>query len=380
MTSHRTDHIDTQGTELVAESISAAELSAFRRLLLSWYAIHGRVLPWRGTDDPYKIWVSEIILQQTQTTQGWDYYLRFIDRFPDVRSLAEAPEDDLMLLWQGLGYYSRAHNMQRAAQQIIQDYGGTFPREETKVASLKGVGPYTTAAIMSIAYDYPLAVVDGNVYRVLSRYLASETPIDTSAGQRYYRAMAQQFLDQEQPGRYNQAIMDLGATVCTPKGPLCDSCPLHDTCRSRGTTLIDLLPTKAHKTKVMERWIDYFLLLDEGKMAVMRRDTQRGIWRGLYELPSVVSDREPAELPTPPEGWVIDETIPLKDHRLSHRLLHLRVHVCRLTDGGSFPAETETIPFTSHPDIAFPKPLRHFLDHFTTPLLPPSLGKHCTTY
>lgn len=356
----------SKGTELTPESITPAELSAFRIGLLRWFDKHGRELPWRGTRDPYRIWVSEIILQQTQTVQGWDYYLRFIDRLPDVKSLAGAPEDELMLLWQGLGYYSRAHNMQHAARQIMEEHGGIFPREEREVAALKGVGPYTTAAIMSIAYDYPLAVVDGNVYRVLSRYLATDTPIDTTPGQRYYRQMAGLFLEREQPGRYNQAMMDLGATICTPKSPLCASCPLGGACRSRGTELVNLLPIKSHKTMVRERWIEYFLLLHREQIAIRRRDSRRGIWKGLYELPGVVLEREPTALPTPPEGWEIIETQPLKDHRLSHRLLHLRVHICSTlgdTDP-TYPDGTEQIPLSDHETIAFPKPLRHFLDHY----------------
>lgn len=363
----------SRGAELSPESITQRELSAFRHELLEWYDRHGRELPWRGTTDPYKIWVSEIILQQTQTAQGWDYYLRFIDRLPDVRSLAEVSEDQLMLLWQGLGYYSRAHNMQHAARQIMEQHGGVFPRTEREVAALKGVGPYTTAAIMSIAYDYPLAVVDGNVYRVLSRYLASETPIDSTAGQRYYREMAQLFLDRESPGQYNQAMMDLGATVCTPKAPLCDTCPVASGCRARGTALLDLLPIKSHKTRVQERWIDYFLLRHEGTIAIRRRDTRRGVWKGLYEFPSIVSERKPSTPPDPPKGWTILETMPLKDHRLSHRLLHIRVHVCAPLDEriAKDPDGVERISFSDHPSIAFPKPLREYLDRLST--APPGL-------
>lgn len=365
----------SQGSSLspepAAESLSPDELGALRTRLLDWYDHHGRTLPWRGTRDPYKIWVSEIILQQTRTDQGWDYYLRFIDRLPDVQSLAELPEDELMLLWQGLGYYSRAHNMQHAARRIMTDFGGLFPRDARDVASLKGVGPYTTAAIMSIAYDEPFAVVDGNVYRILSRYLAAELPIDTDPGQKYYRRMAQQLLDPAQPGRFNQAMMDLGATVCTPRSPRCDDCPLAFGCRSRDLELRELLPIKARKTKVTERWIDYRLLLrDDDTIAIRRRDTRRGIWKGLYELPATVSDTAPEAPTTPPKGWDVVKTIPLPDHRLTHRLLHLRVTLCRPTEGTAapFPDDCRPLPLADHPAIAFPKPLRRFLDlHFPPP-------------
>ena len=334
-------------------ALSPAFSSKFRSALIDWFKEHGRKLPWRGTDNPYHIWVSEIILQQTQVKQGWDYYLRFIETFPDVKALAEADEEVLLRVWQGLGYYSRAHNMKRAAVQIMEEYGGLFPKKAGQIAGLKGIGPYTTAAIGSIAFGLSLAVVDGNVYRVLSRILADETPIDTTEGKKHYAAIASELLSPEDPSRYNQAIMDFGAMVCTPKNPSCDTCPLSDICRSFGTALPELLPIKARKTAVKEEELHFYLLQDGNTIAVEKRD-KTGIWKGLYQLPI---------LKEAPEGWEETEVYKLKDHRLTHRLLHINVHHCRPQPGAedtSLPYSF--IPISDHQKLAFPKPLRHFLD------------------
>lgn len=351
--------------------IDEGRLSLFRRLLLGWFDEHGRVLPWRDIKDPYKIWVSEIILQQTQVVQGWDYYERFVGTYPNVTSLAHAKDEDVLLLWQGLGYYSRAHNMLTAARQIEELHDGVFPSTEKEVSSLKGIGPYTTAAIMSIAYDQPLAVVDGNVYRVLSRVEASVTPIDTSKGQKYYRALATEYLDTSEPGKYNQAIMDLGALVCTPKNAKCDECPVSSVCKSRGNQdLLSLLPIKEKKTAVENRYLDYLLIIDGEEFFIEQRD-KAGIWKGLFQLPLITSNEG---LATPeyidaqlPSGWSVVESISLKPHRLTHRLLHIRVHVCypSVTGATIHHHSYRRIPISEHSKLAFPKPLRHFLDtHF----------------
>ena len=191
----------------------------FSDILLDWYARCGRDLPWRRTRDPYRIWLSEVILQQTRVAQGLDYYRRFVERFPDVQALATASEDEVLKLWQGLGYYSRARNLHAAARQVVARFGGVFPAEVSAVRSLRGVGDYTAAAICSAAWNVPCAVVDGNVYRVLARLFDLETPIDTAAGKRAFAELAQRLLDRERPGLYNQAIMDFGALQCTPAQP-----------------------------------------------------------------------------------------------------------------------------------------------------------------
>ena len=358
---------DTRASSFYPETmaISPAFTSKFRSELLAWFKEYGRKLPWRGTDNPYYIWVSEIILQQTQVKQGWDYYLRFIETFPDVKALAEADEEVLLRVWQGLGYYSRAHNMRRAAIQIMEEYGGRFPKTADDIAKLKGIGPYTTAAIGSIAFGLPLAVVDGNVYRVLSRLLADETPIDTTEGKKHYAAIASELLAPEAPSRYNQAIMDFGAMVCTPKNPSCGACPLSEICLSFDTELPELLPIKARKTAVKEEELHFYLLQKGSHIAVEKRD-KTGIWKGLYQFPI---------LKEAPADWQETETFKLKDHRLTHRLLHITVHHCRPKTGAGSAVKAEGsdrdgksvlpysfIPIQEHHKLAFPKPLRHFLD------------------
>lgn len=348
--------------------LNEAQLSLFRKHILKWFAEYGRTLPWRGEKDPYRIWVSEVILQQTQVVQGWDYYLRFIEKYPDVRALAHAEEAELLLLWQGLGYYSRAHNMLVAARQIEANHQGHFPKTAKEVSALKGIGPYTTAAIMSIAYNEPLAVVDGNVYRIISRVEASSVPIDTSEGQKIYRSLANDYLDVHQPGAYNQAMMDLGATICTPKNPRCDACPIASHCLSCGNMeLIQSLPVKAKKVKVEPRYLDYFLLLSGESFWVEQRD-RKGIWKGLYQLPLLVSDQkhaEPEEVSQFLKGqWVVKECIKLKPHRLSHRLLEIHIHVAYPSEMASpeLPSPYQQVAISQHSEYAFPKPLRQFLD------------------
>lgn len=343
---------------------------SFRSKLIDWFHLNGRDLPWRRTKDPYKIWVSEIILQQTQVVQGRAYYERFISELPNVEALANVSEDRLLMLWQGLGYYSRAHNLKYSAQKIMTEYGGIFPNTPEGVRSLKGVGPYTTAAIMSIAYDYPLAVIDGNVYRVLSRLLASDAPIDTTEGKRYYEEQADRFLDKSSPSDYNQAIMDLGAVVCTPRNPLCHSCPVQSLCQSYGTDLVELLPRKEKRTQVAQRYMYFYLYLHDDSFAVERRE-KKGIWKGLYQLPLFVSNSAKTAPSPPLEGWTVVDELVLPDHRLSHRLLHIKVLVCYSEP----PVDTsshnyEWIHTADHKEYAFPKPLRAFLDRYFAPSSP----------
>ena len=249
-------------------------MNTFSKILLDWYAEHKRELPWRETKDPYRIWISEIILQQTRVAQGYDYFLRFVERFPDVAALADAEEDEVMKYWQGLGYYSRARNLHAAARSM----NGIFPRTYEGVRALKGVGDYTAAAICSIAYDMPYAVVDGNVYRVLSRYLGVELPIDST----------------KHPALYNQAIMDFGALQCIPQSPSCLFCPLADSCSALATGKVNLLPVKQHKTKTTDRYFTYIYICIGGKMLLHKR-TGDDIWRNLYELPLIETDRRLAE-------------------------------------------------------------------------------------
>ena len=258
--------------------------------LIDWYGVNGRDLPWRRTRDPYRIWLSEVILQQTRIAQGMDYYLRFVARFPDVGALAAADEDEVLKLWQGLGYYSRARNLHAAARQVVERYGGRFPAAYADVRSLKGVGDYTAAAVCSITYDAPCAVVDGNVYRVLSRLFDLDLAIDTAEGRKAFAALADEQLDRRRPARYNQAIMDFGALQCTPANPSCNDCPLRDECLSLAAGTVAERPVKAGRTRIRPRYLNYLHLECGGRIALRRRP-EGDIWQGLYDLPAIESDR-----------------------------------------------------------------------------------------
>ena len=259
-------------------------MNHFSDRLIGWYDKNKRDLPWRHTKDPYLIWISEIILQQTRVAQGYDYYLRFVNRFPNVFSLAEAEEDEVLKLWQGLGYYSRARNLHIAAKSIAE-LGG-FPTTYEGVLSLKGVGNYTAAAICSFAYDMPYAVVDGNVYRVLSRWLGIDMPIDSTQGKKYFAEAAAELLDKHSPALYNQAVMEFGALQCTPVSPDCFSCPLLDSCVAFQQGRVEELPVKQHKTKVSNRYFNY-IYVRMGAYTFINKRKDNDIWKNLYELPLI---------------------------------------------------------------------------------------------
>ena len=264
----------------------------FADILIAWYGVNGRELPWRGTKDPYRIWISEIILQQTRVAQGYDYYLRFMERFPDVFALAEADEDEVMKYWQGLGYYSRARNLHAAAKSIAG--AGAFPTTHKEVLALKGVGEYTAAAICSFAYDMPYAVVDGNVYRILSRWLGIDTPIDSTEGKKLFAQAADELLDKHRPALYNQAIMDFGALQCTPASPDCLHCPLADSCVALHQGKVDVLPVKQHKTKVTDRFFNY-IYVRMGDCTWIGKREGNDIWKNLYQLPLIETDKDMTE-------------------------------------------------------------------------------------
>ena len=252
----------------------------FRETLLRWYGEYGRDLPWRRTRDPYAIWLSEIILQQTRIAQGQAYWERFMARFPDVASLAAASEDEVLRLWQGLGYYSRGRNLLAAARQIVAQ--GGFPDTLAGIRALKGVGDYTAAAIGSIAFGLPAAVVDGNVYRVLSRFYGIATPVGTTAAKKEFTALAQALLPEDRPGDFNQAMMDFGALQCTPAAPLCLTCPLSTRCEALRSGRTTLLPVKKPGAAVQTRRLHYIYIRCQGTVAFHRRGPG-DIWQGLWE-------------------------------------------------------------------------------------------------
>jgi A/G-specific adenine glycosylase len=252
----------------------------FSTTLLNWFALNGRDLPWRHTKDAYAIWLSEVILQQTRIQQGMDYWLRFVRRWPRVEDLAAASEDEVLREWQGLGYYSRARNLHAAAQQIAAN--GSFPNTLDGIKKLKGVGDYTAAAIGSIAFGLPAAVVDGNVYRVLARHYGIDTPINTTQGKRLFTELAQSLLPVDQPASFNQAMMDFGAIQCTPTSPKCVLCPLQESCEAFRSGRVGELPVKEKKLTIQTRRFTYMYIRCQGKTAIRKR-AAGDIWQGLWE-------------------------------------------------------------------------------------------------
>ena len=259
-----------------------SSIHPFSATLMAWYAVHQRELPWRQTKDPYAIWLSEIILQQTRVAQGLPYYERLLAAFPSVRDLAEAPESSLLRLWQGLGYYSRARNLQKAAQMVMRDFNGSFPQTYDDIITLPGVGPYTAAAIASFAFDEAKAVVDGNVFRVLSRVFGVETDIASSAARGVFTELAQSLIPPQDPATFNQAIMEFGALQCTP-APDCSICPLRISCAAFKEKRVNELPVKSKKVKVKEIEMNYLVIEQNGQILVRER-VENGIWKGLWEF------------------------------------------------------------------------------------------------
>lgn len=259
---------------------------------MEWSQQQSRNLPWKTTSDPYKIWLSEIILQQTRVAQGMPYYLKFIDQYPTITALAAAPEDEVFRLWEGLGYYSRARNMMFTARYIVDELGGKFPDTYAGLRALKGIGDYTAAAIASFAYGLPYAVLDGNVYRVLSRYFGIATPINSTSGKKEFDALAQALLYRKDPAAYNQAIMDFGATQCTPQAPLCPSCPLHTQCVGWQTGKMLQLPVKEKTITLKTRYFNYIVFTTPEKQTYIEKRTQSDIWQGLYQFPMLETSTE----------------------------------------------------------------------------------------
>jgi len=256
----------------------------FGNQLLEWYKINQRDLPWRKTKNPYKIWISEVILQQTQVKQGLPYYYKFIDKYPTINDLSEAGIDEILNLWQGLGYYSRARNMHKTAQTIVEKFNGIFPTKYADILMLKGIGTYTAAAISSFCYDKPVAVLDGNVFRVLSRINNINTPINSSTGKKVFSDLAEKSLLRTDPGNYNQAIMELGALICKPSNPLCHECPLMNFCQSYTLNNQSELPVKIKNKPKKERFFNY-ICLDDGKRTVIEKRNSNDIWKELYQFP-----------------------------------------------------------------------------------------------
>lgn len=309
---------------------------SFSGKILDWYHINKRSLPWRKTTDPYKIWLSEIILQQTRVAQGTPYYLSFVDNFPSVHDLANANEEQVLKLWQGLGYYSRARNLHAAAKMVVNEYGGVFPDNYKKLLTLKGVGDYTASAISSICFNEPQAVVDGNVYRVLARYYGIDIPINSTEGIKYFKALAEKVMDPVGIRDYNQGIMEFGAIQCSPKKPLCLLCPLNDSCVGLEKGLVDQLPVKLKKTKVRNRYFNYLIPIykdmDGAQFTSLKQRKGKGIWQNLWEFPLLESKEilEIDDITIRYKEALGDmesvELLEYNDNAIVHKLSHQHLH------------------------------------------------------
>ncbi|MDM1065177.1 A/G-specific adenine glycosylase [Myroides odoratimimus] len=305
----------------------------FSNKLITWYLENKRFLPWRETKNPYAIWLSEIILQQTRVAQGLPYFEAFLTTYPTVKDLADAPEDDVMRLWQGLGYYSRARNLHATAKKVAYELNGVFPPNYKELLTLKGVGEYTAAAIASIAYDEVVPVVDGNVFRVLSRVYGITSDISTNTTKKEFQALAATLIPQHDPATFNQAIMDFGAIQCTPKSPDCPSCPYIKECVAYQTNQVAVLPIKLSKVKVKKRYLDFIIFIDKDGNTHIEQRTAKDIWQQLYQFPVFDSFTHHVEdidsaLRERYDTLYIKEikelTIDAIIHQLSHQKLHIK--------------------------------------------------------
>ena len=329
--------------------------------LIKWYDHNARPLPWRENRLPYNIWISEIVLQQTQVKQGLGHYLRFIDRFPTVKALHNATEDEVLLYWKGLGYYSRAINLHKAAHQIVEEYEGEFPKNYHEILNLKGVGKYTAAAIASICYEEKVPAVDGNFYRVLSRIFADNFDISKSKAFQYFSNLALRMMPDDKPGEFNQAIMDLGSEICKPKNPLCQDCPVNDDCNAFITGTISDYPVKTKKVKVMNLNLTYFFVHYQHQFLIKQRGNDF-IWKKLYEFPTSV----PAEW----EDLIINSKI--INHKLTHKNMTIEINKIELESKKAlekFASDNHFIIVNEKlaDEKSFPKPLEDYYKKISIP-------------
>lgn len=330
----------------------------FTKTLIVWYLQHKRDLPWRHTTNPYHIWLSEIMLQQTRVAQGMPYFFAFTETFPTVFDLADASEEKVLKLWQGLGYYSRARNLHKTAQIVASDFGGNFPDKYTYLLKLKGVGEYTAAAIASFSFNEAVPVVDGNVFRVLARYFDIETDIANASAKKEFVALAYELMPKDDPATFNQAIMEFGALQCVPKNPDCEICPLQSGCLALQLKKVNQLPVKSKKAKAKNRFFNYIVVSDDENKTIIQKRTAKGIWHNLYEFPLIetqdevdfdfiVQKLQPDFLPNPVVS--ISELSPISAvHKLTHQHLYIKfwkVTVSGKLENGIDQAQLPTFPF-----------------------------------
>ena len=331
----------------------------FSNLLIQWYLQNKRNLPWRNTTNPYPIWLSEIILQQTRVAQGTPYFYNFLENFPIIYDLAQADEQKVLKLWQGLGYYSRARNLHQTAQYIVNELDGVFPNSYSGLLQLKGIGEYTAAAIASFAYNEPVPVVDGNVFRVLSRYFGIESDISLGKTKKEFTALAAELLPKEQPTLFNQAIMEFGALQCVPKSPNCGDCVFNTSCVALQKGMVHELPVKSKKLKVSHRYFNYIVVTDKNGNTKIQQRTDKGIWYNLYEFPLIETEKEEGFESIAPliqenasfgsSVVSIQEVNPISIvHKLSHQHLYVKFWKVTLDDAlvdGVTSEEVKTFPF-----------------------------------
>ncbi|MBD0823582.1 A/G-specific adenine glycosylase [Aestuariibaculum marinum] len=342
----------------------------FYKTLNNWYSNNKRELPWRQTTNPYYIWLSEIILQQTQVKQGLPYYSAFVAEFSSVFDLANADESQVLKLWQGLGYYSRARNLHATAKYVANELNGEFPDTYKDLLKLKGVGDYTASAIASICFNEVAAVVDGNVYRVLSRYFGIDTPINTTQGQKEFKALAQELIDKQDPATFNQAIMEFGATHCKPKNPKCDTCPFKNSCLAYNKGDIENLPVKLKKTKVKTKYFNFLVILSNNNQTILEQRQGKGIWQNLYQFPLIETKNEVAfeefKSLVKEHSILKDKTFELSlynkeaiVHKLSHQHLHTKFWIVKLDAPLNNGVALETVS-----DYAVPILIGNFIEAF----------------
>ncbi len=345
-------------------------INTFSKTLLKWNkSQNSRSMPWKGEKDPYRIWLSEIILQQTRVEQGWEYYTRFITTFPSVKELALASDKEVFKLWEGLGYYSRCRNLIATARHIYQERNSVFPQTYEEILKLKGVGPYTAAAIASFSYNLPYAVVDGNVQRVLARIFGIEDPIDSTSGKKRFHALAQELLDKKNPAIYNQAIMDFGATVCKPLQPLCSQCPFASDCVAFKENKIAQFPVKSKKLIIKNRYFYFFFIRCRNKIAIRERLT-KDIWQHLHEFPLMELEKE-GSLNTALDaarqaGWFhAKDFISSISNTYKQKLTHQHIHAVFITvQVGRMPSTLKNYDWVEADKLAqysFPKVINDFL-------------------
>ena len=341
----------------------------FSNIVLYWYIKNKRDFPWRKSKSAYKVWLSEIILQQTQTSQGLSYFNKIINTFPTLKELAEASEEKILKLWQGLGYYSRARNLHFTAKYIQNNLNGVFPNDYNSLIKLKGIGPYTAAAISSICFNKKRAAVDGNVYRILARVFNIDTAINSPEGIKTFQELANSLISETNPGDYNQSMMDIGATICTPKNPKCNQCPLKSICLAHGNSTINKLPVKIKKTKIKHRYFHYLCIEYNGNF-LMKKRTQKDIWRNLYDFPLIEGGEIAKENDIDykkllnsilENGIAVNKNTKHYEHQLTHQKLNITIEYIKANkinnDTGFLKVNRMQVK-----ELPVPKPIERFFE------------------